>query len=171
MCMWSTSPAARKSRITVAPPPRRFILRAPGGPVDLDRHTARGRARFDQFERPVPAGVREQPRTLADDHGEDEPAARVPAWLSVRRRRPRRPWRGRSCSVTTDRRAWSVPRTWAACSPPPRWGCLPDLSMIPPAGEDLVGSPAEHERVGALVDLVHDRRGFVVEVRPSAALE
>src|ERR671914_2761735 len=47
----------------------RYVLRAPGGPVDLDRHTARGGSRFDQFERPVPAGVGEQPRALADDHG------------------------------------------------------------------------------------------------------
>ena len=50
----------------------RFVLRTDGGPVDLDRHTARGGPRFDQFERPVPAGVREQPRALADDHGEGE---------------------------------------------------------------------------------------------------
>src|SRR5947209_8556288 len=41
----------------------------------------------------------------------------------------------------------------------------------PGAGEDLVGPPAEEECLGALVDLVHHRRGFVVEVRPSAALE
>src|SRR4029453_17814291 len=41
----------------------------------------------------------------------------------------------------------------------------------PGAGEDLVGAPAEQERVGALVDLVHDRPGFVVEVGPSVALE
>jgi hypothetical protein len=34
-----------------------------------------------------------------------------------------------------------------------------------------VGPPAEQERVGAPVDLVHDYRGFIVEVRPSAALE
>src|SRR6266568_7858226 len=45
------------------------ILRAPGGPVDLDRDPAGCGPRFDQFERPVPAGVREQPRALADDHG------------------------------------------------------------------------------------------------------
>src|SRR5713101_2480397 len=41
----------------------------------------------------------------------------------------------------------------------------------PGAGEDLVGPPAEQERVGTLVDLVHGRPGFVVEVGPSAALE
>src|SRR5437764_8363839 len=50
----------------------RFVLRTAGGPVDLDRHTARGGPRRDQVERPVPAGVREQPRALADDHGEGE---------------------------------------------------------------------------------------------------
>src|ERR1700716_2715440 len=41
----------------------------------------------------------------------------------------------------------------------------------PGAGKDLVGPPAEQERVGALVDLAHDRPGFVVEVSPSAPLE
>jgi hypothetical protein len=43
----------------------------------------------------------------------------------------------------------------------------------PVAGEDLVGPPAEQERVGALVALVDERRGLVVEERqgPSAALE
>ena len=51
---------------------RGCILRAPGGPVELDRHTARGGPGLDQFERPAPAGVREQPRALADDHGEGE---------------------------------------------------------------------------------------------------
>src|SRR5260370_37261727 len=45
-----------------------------GRPVDLDRHTARGGPRGDQFERPVPAGVREQPRALADDHRAGEQA-------------------------------------------------------------------------------------------------
>src|SRR5215217_7392224 len=48
------------------------VLRTAGGPVDLDRHTARGGPRFDQLERCVPAGVGEQPRALADDHGIDE---------------------------------------------------------------------------------------------------
>ena len=38
---------------------------------------------------------------------------------------------------------------------------LPDCS--PGAGEDLVGPPAEQERVGALVDLVEERPGLVVE--------
>jgi hypothetical protein len=46
-------------------------------------------------------------------------------------------------------------------------------AFAPGAGEDLVGPPAEQERVGALVDLVERRRGLVVEQRrdPSAALE
>src|SRR5215212_9218586 len=43
----------------------------------------------------------------------------------------------------------------------------------PGAGEDLVGPPAEQERVGALVDLACQGRGLAIEVRhgPSAALE
>src|SRR6266851_3461638 len=94
------------------------ILRAPGGPVELDRHTARGGPGFDQFERPVPAGVREQPRALADDHGEGEQVDLVdelvlesrrmnfqPTWrtwnsrVAARRRAPRR---AGSSSVTAD---------------------------------------------------------------------
>src|SRR5206468_12047917 len=47
--------------------------------------------------------------------------------------------------------------------------------MIPEAGEDLVGLPAEQERVGALVDLVEICRGLIVVLEerqgPSAALE
>src|SRR6187551_2732637 len=62
--------AARPSRALVSP--RRRVPRAPGGPIDLDRDTAQGGPRSDQLERPVPAGVGEQPRALADDHGEDE---------------------------------------------------------------------------------------------------
>ena len=43
----------------------------------------------------------------------------------------------------------------------------------PVAGKELVGSPAEQERVGALVGLVDERQGLVVEHphRPAAALE
>src|SRR5438094_4458631 len=47
--------------------------------------------------------------------------------------------------------------------------------MIPEAGEDLVGPPAEQERVGALVDLVEICRSLIVVLEerqgPSAALE
>src|ERR1700730_5593778 len=43
------------------------LPRAPGGLVDVDRHTAQGALRSDQVERHVSAGVREQPRSLADD--------------------------------------------------------------------------------------------------------
>src|SRR5216684_6792025 len=72
-----------------------------------------------------------------------------------------------------------MPRTWAACSTPLRSGCCADLPPgagpqgSPGAGKDLVGPPAEQERVGALVDLVEERRGLVVEQRrgPAAALE
>src|SRR3989441_7686411 len=48
------------------------ILRAPGGPVDLDRYPLRGGPRVDQDERCVRPGVGEQPRALADDRGADE---------------------------------------------------------------------------------------------------
>src|SRR5262249_49015506 len=60
------------------------------------------------------------------------------------------------------------------------WLCVqrrPDRTVArihphsPRASEHLVGLPAEQERVGALEDLVHHRRGFVVEVGPAAALE
>src|SRR5205823_656009 len=48
------------------------ILRAPGGPVDLDRYALRVGSRVDQVERYVRAGVGEQPRALAEDYGDDE---------------------------------------------------------------------------------------------------
>src|SRR6266513_6437106 len=48
------------------------ILRAPGGPIDLDRYPLRGNSRVDQVERGVRAGVGEQPRALADDHRDGE---------------------------------------------------------------------------------------------------
>ena len=48
------------------------ILRAPGRPVDLGRYTFRVGSRFDQVQRHVRAGTGEQPRALADDHGERE---------------------------------------------------------------------------------------------------
>ena len=50
----------------------RSAVRAPSGPVDLDRHPAGGGPRFDQFERSVRAVVGEQPRALTDDHGEGD---------------------------------------------------------------------------------------------------
>ena len=66
-----------------------------------------------------------------------------------------------------------MPRTWAWCSRHPRWGCCQIFPHAPVAGEELVGPPAEQERVGALVDLVDERHGLAVEQRPgpSAALE
>src|SRR5438445_1556964 len=45
------------------------ILRAPGGPVDLDRYPLAGDSRVDQVERYVRAAVGEEPRALADHHG------------------------------------------------------------------------------------------------------
>src|SRR5262249_31408385 len=50
----------------------RGIPRAPGGPVDLDRHPARGGSRVDQVKGDVRAAAGEQPRALADDHGVGE---------------------------------------------------------------------------------------------------
>ena len=49
----------------------------------------------------------------------------------------------------------------------------PLFDCPPVAGEDLVGPPAEQERVGALVGLVDERQGLAVEHPhgPSAALE
>src|SRR5919197_6025459 len=48
------------------------ILRAPGGPVDLDRYALRVCSRLDQVKRNVRAAVREQPHALAENHGDDE---------------------------------------------------------------------------------------------------
>src|SRR6185437_9712166 len=48
------------------------ILRAPGGPVDLERYPLRVGPRVDQVKRHVQAGVGEEPRALPDDHGADE---------------------------------------------------------------------------------------------------
>src|SRR5438445_7525402 len=64
--------------------------------------------------------------------------------------------RGSVSVVDATYLGWVVTRIW------PR---------SPGAGKDLVGPAAEQERVGAPVDLAHDRPGFVVEVGPSAALE
>src|SRR5215204_3596953 len=50
----------------------RFVLRAAGRPVDLDRYPLWGDSRVDQVKRYVRAGIRERPRALADDHGADE---------------------------------------------------------------------------------------------------
>src|SRR5437868_3326137 len=65
-----------------------------------------------------------------------------------------------------------MPRTSALCSRHPRWGS-PGRPARPVAGEELVGPPAEQERVGALVDLVNERHGLAVEQRPgpTASLE
>src|SRR6266542_2467220 len=62
--------------------------------------------------------------------------------------------------------------TWASCSRRLRWDGCPDPSR-PSRGQDLVGPPAEQERVGALVGLVDERKGLVVEDPhgPSTALE
>lgn len=48
----------------------RCVLRSSAGPEDLDRHPDGCGPGVDQIERDVRAGVREQARALADDHGE-----------------------------------------------------------------------------------------------------
>ena len=58
-----------------------------------------------------------------------------------------------------------MPRTWAAMFSATAMGCRPDLPLLPGAGKDLVGSPAEQGRVGAPVGLAYEHRGLVVEVR------
>src|SRR5205807_1975316 len=147
----------------------------------------------DQVKRYVRAGVGEQARALADNHGEGEqgylvhklvveqPADQSAAALHLqlasrlgfqladggrdvtgedgRVRPPRFSERGR-CDVLRLTVQSGPDRAIARIVP-----------RSPGAGEDLVGPPAEQERVGALEDLVHDRPGFVVEVGPSAALE
>jgi hypothetical protein len=166
---------------------------APAGPVDLDRYPLRGGLRSDQLERYVRAGVGEQPRPLADDHGEGEQvhlvdevvveqppeqdAAAVYLQLASGpgfqlanasrdvfgedgRVRPLRVEGSGRCHVLEPRVQRRPDRAVARIVP-----------SSPGVGEDFVGAPAEQERVGALVDLVHDRSSFVVEVGPSAALE
>ena len=159
---------------------RGCILRAPGRSVDLERHPARGGPRGDQFECPVPAGVREQPCALADDHGEGEQghlvdkivveqppeqgAAAVHLQLTPRpgfqladgrrdvtgedgRVRPLRVGEGVRYHVLGPR----VQGTYD--------GVLQIFPHAPVAGEEIVGPPAEQERVGALVELVDECRG------------
>src|SRR5712691_7163700 len=48
------------------------VLRAPVRPVDLDRYPLRVGSRVDQVKLNVRAGGGEQPRALAEDHGDDE---------------------------------------------------------------------------------------------------
>src|SRR5438046_7510569 len=51
----------------------RYVLWAsPKRPISLNGYAPGGRARFDQIERAVRTGIREQPRALADDHGIDD---------------------------------------------------------------------------------------------------
>src|SRR5205809_6414510 len=60
--------------LTAAPMSRASVgvLRAAVRPVDLNRYALRVGSRVDQVERDVRAGVGEQPRALAEDHGDDE---------------------------------------------------------------------------------------------------
>src|SRR5580693_6411128 len=171
------------------------ILGAPGRPVDLDHYALRVGSRFDQVKRQVRAGAGEQPRSLAEDHRDDEQgdlvdevvaeqpadqgAAAVHLQLTSRlglqpadgrrevtgqdgRVRPARFGERGRCDVLgrlIQRHADGVGAHLLDCSPG--------------AGEELVGPPAEQERVGALVGLGDQRPGLVVACPPgpSAAVE
>src|ERR1700728_1854992 len=50
----------------------RRVPRSPGWPVDLDRHALRVDPRLDQVEREIRTGLGEQPRALAENHGNDD---------------------------------------------------------------------------------------------------
>jgi Integrase core domain len=66
---------SRVRPLTAAPMSRASVgcvLRASGGPIDLDRYALRVGSRVDQVKRNVRAGVGEQPRALAEDYGDDE---------------------------------------------------------------------------------------------------
>jgi hypothetical protein len=75
-------PTSDEHRVAEASQPRlglrvsssggRCVLRAADWPIDLERHSAGGAPRFHQVERCIRTGVREEPRSLPDDHGIDE---------------------------------------------------------------------------------------------------
>src|SRR5207245_10130604 len=190
----------RSSRMTAAPMSRASgrgggcVLRASGRPVHLDRYPFWGSPRLDQLKRCVRAGVGEQPRALADDHGADEQGDLVDKLVV---------WQPADQSAAAVHLQLTLPLGFQladgardvtgedGCVRPPRFGergrcdvlrlrvqgrcdgvgaqiypctCAP-FHRAPGAGEDLVGPPPELERVGALVDLVERRRGLVVEQR------
>ena len=182
------------STLTECAPMSRWMLWAPDGPVDLDRDALRVGSRVEQGERDVRAGVGEQPRALAEDHGDDDEldlvdevvveqrpdqgTAAVHLQLSPRlgfqladgrrevtgedgRVRPLRVGdRGRG--EVLGRRVQGVGDRMAA-----------PMHRAPVRGEEVVGPPAEQERVGALVGAGDERQGLVVARAPgpSAALE
>jgi hypothetical protein len=51
--------SSHRSTLTECAPMSRWVLRAPGGPVDLDRYALRVHSRLDQVKRDVRAGVGE----------------------------------------------------------------------------------------------------------------
>src|SRR5215218_5661807 len=193
--------SGRPSR--AAPPSRvqvgrgRVVLRAAGGPVDLDRYPLGGGPRFHQLEGEVRAGVGEQPRALADDHRADqqgelvdqlvgeEPADQVAAAVHLQlasrlglqladggREVTGEDGRVRPLQVGEGGRGHVL-----GLGVQRRPDGLVVAARIRPgspgAGEDPVGPPAEQERIGSLIDLVQKRAALVVEQRrdPAAALE
>src|SRR5215203_309412 len=173
----------------------RSVPRAPGGPVDLDRHPAGGGPRLDQLERRVRAGVGEQTRALADDHGEDQEVhlvdkvvgeqppdqvaaavhLQLPFLLGFQLADGGRDVTGEDGRVLPPRVAECGrghvlgPRVQRLADGVDAWIC----HRSPGACEDLVGPPPEQECAGALVDLADECAGLGVEERggPAAAVE
>src|SRR6266568_905625 len=191
-------PYAGTGRSSGASPPSRAsvgcILRAPRRPIDLDRYALREGSRFDQVKCHVRAGVGEQPRALTDDHGADEqgdlvdqlvveePADQVAAavYLQIASRLGFQLADGRREVTGADGRVRPLRigervrcDVLGPCVQGIRDGAAARIHYSPVAGEELVGAPAEQERVGALVHLVDERHGLAVEQwpGPSAALE
>ena len=137
----------------------------PGGPVGLDRHSARSGPRFEQLERSVLA---EQSRPLADDHGKDEGVALVDedvveqppdqgaaavhlqltAGLGSELADGRRDLTGEDDRVRSPRvgecgrRHVLGPRVQRRCD----WVDARICHCSPGAGKDLAGPPAKEER-------------------------
>src|SRR6266516_8207992 len=170
------------------------ILRATCRPVDLERYALRECSRFDQVKRHVRAVLGEQPRALADDHGADEQvdlvdevvleqppgqgAAAVHLQLTPRLGLQladgRREVTGEDGRVRPARFGERVRcHVLGLCVQGTDDGVVQIFAHAPVPGEELVGPPAEQERVGALVHLVDEGHGLAAEQRPgpSAALE
>ena len=164
------------------------------GPVDLDRYALRVGSRFDQVKRHVRAVGGEQPGALAQDHRDDEqghlvhevvleqPPDQGTAAVHLQLTRPfglqfadrRREVTGQDGRVRPLCVGERVRRdVLRPCVQGTYDGVLQVFPHAPVPGEELVGPPAEQERVGALVRLVDERQGLVITRPhgPPAALE